>query len=194
MGRLSASLLTAIESGAPTKQVFKRIVPTNSLHLAYTTFTFDEGAFADGSLRVVTRAGSRTHEVWNPHPMAAPSPAALRWTFECSNADGVCHPGHAASLWSNGAYSAKPQQCYIQHELWVKTASGWTEVTDVRFYGRVIDVSYSMTAAPDKSVRPAVAAITVEQAGAWEHLRRPWTENDGVRSLVYDGTSGPMGF
>lgn len=195
MGNLTTAQLTAIAAGAPVRQVFTIMAPAASGSSTFGSRVIDGGAQAGDSARRVTKAGSRKHSVWNPHPVAKATATAARHLFEADNSDGVFFPGHAYSWWNNATYQATPEECHFQHSLFIKEADGsWSEVTSIRFTGRVIAVAFSDTASPGPVASGSIATITVEQLGAWGSLRRVWTEDDGTHTQVTDGTSGALEF
>lgn len=194
MGNLGSSQLEAILAGQPVAQRWTLSVPLDAQHSYFYDTVIDSGVFnggavaqTDASKRRVTRAGSRTHEVWNPSPQDADTPNAVRYTFEVGNEDGYFFQGGSGTAWNPfGLYSARPQECRVTHQLfvWSVTQNAWQEITHMKFVGEIKEVTYdgafSMTTDTNgnRAACPATATITCEQIGAQSALRVRFTEDD----------------
>lgn len=199
MGNLTSTQLEAISGGQPIRQVFSIKAPVLADHSSYTTTVIDSGLFAAGTTATrVLRCGTRTHKVWNPHPMEDVRPEAVRYSIEVANGDGYFHR-KSGSPWNPfGIYDASPIECFLIHQLYVFEPSGsggtWTAIPHMDFIGRIIEVNYSgggslvrrdigggTTAA---GLAPNTVTIVSEQVAAWETLRRVFNKDDGIRSTV----------
>lgn len=194
MGNLTAGQLAAFTSGQPVRQVWSIRAPVLADHSAYTTTVLDDGVFAASATprtRVI-KAGSRRHKVWNPHPMSDSRPEAVRYVIEVANGDGYLHR-KSGSPWNPfGLYDAAPAECFLIHQIYVLEASSWSEVTHMRFEGRILRVEYSGTAAMTKrdlggvavpQEAPTTATITSEQDGAWIVLRDSFDKSHATETL-----------
>jgi hypothetical protein len=186
LSNLTGPQIAAITSGQPVRQVWTISSPQQAAHTSYADVVVDEGIFAAGALSTsrIIKAGSRKHEVWNPHPQEADKPKALRYSIEAANHDGKFHM-RSGSFWNPyGLYDADVSECFLTHQIYIRTsASLWEEVLAMKFSGRVISVDYNGGASANRTSSPVaapnVAVITAEQEGAWQILRRTFTRDDG---------------
>ena len=206
MGKLTAGQLAAFTSGQPVRQVWSIRAPMLADHSAYTTTVLDDGVFsavADPRRRVL-KAGTRRHKVWNPHPMSDGRPEAVRYAIEVANGDGYFHL-KTGSPWNPfGLYDAAPAECFLIHQIYVQEASGWSEITHMRFEGLVLSVEYSGSAAMTKRDLGGVAVpqevsnvatITSEQVGVMTVLRKKFDINDAdIDRINYDGVPNLFGY
>jgi hypothetical protein len=127
----------------------------------------------------VVRAGSRKHEVWNPHVNAPVEAKALRYSFEVDNSDGFFHMKTGGCFNIAGIYNADPTECTVTHETYIMVAGQYQRVDAMSFVGSIISVDYVSSANHAGAAVGQTAVITCEQAGAWDALRRTFTKDDG---------------
>lgn len=194
MSNLTAGQLAALTSGQPVRGVWSIKTPVLADHSSYTTTVIDDGLFSTGNIRRVIKAGTRTHKVWNPHPMEDSRPEAVRYTIEVGNGDGYFHR-KSGSPWNPfGLYDAAPSECFLIHQLyvWDRTTAVWSPLSHMDFIGRVLSVEHTGAGSLIRrevspgvtvpGVAPNTATITAEQVGAWETLRRVFNKDDGNRA------------
>jgi hypothetical protein len=183
LSNLSPAQIASIKNGegiALTWEIHAPISAGGSLDSQYVYIHSLPTADA-GSMHRVVRAGSRKHEVWNPHVNAPVEAKALRYSFEVDNSDGFFH-AKAFGCWNlHGAYQADPTECVVVHKtcVYMQATGTYEEIQTMTFTGRIISVEYASSAKHDGSPAPHTAVITCEQDGAWEALRRAFIKDDG---------------
>lgn len=197
MSNLTAAQLAAFTSGQPVRQVWSIKAPVLADHSAYTETTIEDGIFpiTAGQKRRVLKAGKRRHFVMNPHPQLDQELAAVRYSIEVDNGDGLFHR-KSGSVWNPfGIYDAAPAECFLLHYVyvWEHVAQVWSEITHMRYIGRVIEAqSAGLAAMTKREVSPGVVTaqeaprsvtITSEQVGAWEVLRKTFNKDDCNRTV-----------
>lgn len=185
MGRYTADQLAAIRAGQPVRQTWDIYVPTSSAHSAYDAVPLDAGLYAGGAAQGLTRivrAGSRKFEAWNPSPMVQNKPKAVRYSFTARNNDRFFYrAGGAGSAWYSptGSYQAEPQECRVEHTLYVLLLTGvWSELSFLTFIGQVRALHFEDGSDADREPSGKLCTVTTEQVGAWSVLRRPFSVND----------------
>jgi len=182
MGLLTAGQLAAIEGGARVRQVWKIITPdqADKDSATWTTYTIHDDA---GSEKCVTDAGKRKVTGYN---ISMAVPGELRvgdYSITVSNPDGLFYvdqyPGY---FWGtdgiSSSYYADPQECLLRHEVYVMVDGAWSEITAVRYIGRIVDITYDDGGNHD-GAQPGTATISSENNLVTELLRYEWTEDDG---------------
>lgn len=191
MGLLTSDQLAAIQGGARVRQVWTLLVPTSSDRTAFTeTVIHDDDWSGD---KCVIDAGKRRVSGYNVSLMEPGEMRTGDYSFEVANINGQFYQAGAGTLFVNGAYLAKPQECRVRHQLYVDVGhngephpdapsltvwSRWDEIEAVRYEGRIVDVRYSDTGGAT-GAKPGTAVIETENADVSTVLLYRWQETDG---------------
>lgn len=199
-GRLTTAQKIAITAGAAIRQTWDIVVPFNAAHSIYETVPIDAGIFSMDEVVLwelvtnrIIKAGSRKHVVFNPSPNVKATPKAVSYSFVVDNSDGHFYEGHPQSFYNlYETYLAVPQECLIVHKIFVaiNSSSGvtWSELTHMRFTGRIKELRHEDTADSKGDIVGAQTTITCEQVGAWDALRRLWTIDDAIDVAMINGS------
>ena len=195
VGRLTTAQRIAIGAGATIRQTWDILVPSAD-HTVYHTRVIDPGIFGEpGSEQgsAVTKAGTRKHVVFNPSPNVKATPKAVSYSFVVDNSIGAFYEESTNSIyWYLAVYHASPQECLIVHKIFVaiNSSSGvtWSELTHMRFTGRIKELRHEDTADSKGDIVGAQTTITCEQVGAWDALRRLWTIEDATDVAMTNGS------
>lgn len=186
MGLLSTTALSAIQSGAKIRQVWKIRVP-HSLPLAeatiFSTYTIHDD---DGDEKCVIDPGSISTSAYNVSFVEKGTLDAGSYAIEVDNYSGNFYSQHdwtVGQSYQNYFYAdlgssevwRSPQECQLQHLMYVKTSSGWEEIYS--YIGTIVDVEYTESAGPSGPVG-ATAIIDTESAAA-AVLRYVFSAEDG---------------
>jgi hypothetical protein len=186
VGLLTAAQLSAIQSGAKVRQVWKIYVPYDSTHATYEEWTIHDDA---GQYQCVVDAGSRSVSGFNVS-MSVPGELTVGdCTFTVDNTGSQTfenrkfYPGGELTSFfvgnslSGTPYLADPQECLLQHQIFVKVSGAWSELTGVSYKGRIVDIIFDEGGNHD-GAQPGTATITAENNIAAEILRYEWKEDD----------------
>jgi len=191
MARLTATQIALIQSGQPIRQQWKTVCPVDSAHSGFIDNLIEAGIYPVKSTedyRRVIDEGSRTYEVFNPHPRASNKPKKLRYQFEVDNRDGHFYKG-AGNAWNPlSLYDAEPQECRIKHGLSVydPATDSWSAIGHMDYEGRVLHVEYvdGQNAAGD--IVPVSAIIFTESMTVRGILDRVYNIEDADDELIDD--------
>ena len=177
MGLLGYAL-PSIKAGQRIEQKWQILAPQSAGSATFQTTTIhDDGT----TTKCVTDAGSRKVTAFNVS-LAEPGKLSIgRYSFVVDNTSGMAHPTTSGNWFYNstGAYQAQPQECLVKHFVYVIdiTTLNRTELTCVRYYGRIIDVEYDDGGRPGEAV-PGTATI-VSESGLAQAMRYKWSLADG---------------
>jgi hypothetical protein len=178
VGLLTAAQLSAIQSGARVRQVWKIHAPKSSDHNTYLTQTIHDDY---GSLQTVVDAGKRVVSGYN---VSMSEPGELKvgdYTITVDNSSRRFYPGIYDGFFDPSAvapvYYPEPQECLLEHLVYVMVSGAWSELTGVSYKGRIVDIIFDEGGNHD-AAQPGTATITAENNIAAEILRYEWKEDD----------------
>lgn len=181
MSNLTPSQLSAIAGGSSIAQTWNILCPIAAGGSPTSITHVHTLPGSEPSRYRVVRAGTRKHEVWNPHVNADINATSLRYSFEVDNSDGFFHLKSGGAFNTAGLYAADPTECLVEHKTYVMSlvTKQHEEIESMSFTGNIISVEYVGSAKTSGTISPATAVITCEQAGAWDALKRPFIKEDG---------------
>lgn len=189
MGLLTAAALTAIQSGARIRQVWKIKVPYTLPLIEATSFTTHAIHDDDGSEKSVTDPGEISTTAYNVSLADPGELSAGSYSIVVDNSGGEFYTQHdwaSGQSTSNYFYTDQgtstdtwrsPQECYLQHLMyvWDESTGAWVEIYD--YTGVIVDVEYTESANSDGATG-ADCRISTESAVVGI-LRYVFTEDDG---------------
>jgi hypothetical protein len=175
MALLTAAQIAAIASGAPVRQVWKIYVPWSAISTFWDTITIHDD---DGAETCVTDPGRRKVTAYNVSMAKPGTLAAGTYSITCANDDGMFYKATSGNHFysTTGTYQADPQECHLEHTLYVWSAGAWSELLQYR--GRITGAEYRDIAGVD-GPHGATVDINTEQLGVSELLRESWDYEDG---------------
>lgn len=181
MGLLSAAQITAITAGARVRQVFKIYTPRASGSSTFDAVTIHDDDPSNPTRRCL-KAGRREVTGYNISLAVPGKLEAGTYAPEFDNSDAYFCPEYATNVFYNstGSYQADPQECDLEHKVYVWDAAtpGWSELTMVAYRGRIEDVQYEQAGA--SGLAGASAVIVCKSLAALSSvLDYCWTEDDG---------------
>ena len=200
MARLTATQIALIKAGQPIRQEWLTVSPIDSAHSGFVDFTIEAGIYpikSTENYRRVIDEGTRTYEVFNPHPRSNNKPKKLRYSFEVDNRDGYFYKG-AGNAWNPlSLYDAEPQECRVKHVLSVYDPDTdlWSAFTHMSYEGRVLHVEYVDGKSAAGDIVPVSAIIQTEALAVRGVLDHVYTLDDGDDELIDDpGGLGDFSF
>ena len=181
MGLLGTYQMNGILAGNRIRQRWRILHPTDSTHAVYNWATIHDDD--DSQYRCVIDPGKRKVSGYN---ISMAVPGELRvgdYSITVDNSSGFFYPGTTDSHWSfthdiYPDYLADPQECLLQHNVYVWLDGAFREIYPAAYTGRVVDVIYNDGGTHD-GAQPGTATITTENNIVSEILRREWVEDDG---------------
>ena len=178
MALLSAPQIAAIAAKAPLRQFWRIYTPTASGNDPTTAVVVHDDA--DSSTRkYVVDPGKRKVTAYNVSMASPGTLAAGTYSITCANDDGMFYTATVGNFFFNatgGTYQAMPQECHLEHILYIWSVGAWSEILSYR--GRITEVEYRDVANVDGPTG-ATVDIKTEQVGISELLREAWTVEDG---------------
>ena len=130
MALLSAPEIAAIAAGAPVRQFWRIYTPTASGNAPVTAVVVHDDA--DSTTRkYVVDPGRRKVSAYNVSMASPGSLAAGTYSITCANDDGMFYTATSGNFFYNSTgatYQADPQECHLEHILYVWSAGAWSEI------------------------------------------------------------------
>lgn len=179
MGLLGA-LLEHVEAGARIRMVWTLQVPRESGGTTLDDVVIHDDDPTENDVRSVIDAGER--EVW-AYNVSLAEPGKLevgQYQFVVANPDGLFYTATTGNYFYNstGSYQADPQECFVNHQLYVRVGGYWIEASNLAYIGKIESIKYHDTGRAD-GVRPLSATIITRNSGISEILKYIFTEEDG---------------
>lgn len=177
MGLLTTAQREAIAAGAPLRQQWLLLVPSDYIRASATyayVYLHDDLL----AIRRVVKAGHREQHCYNVTLQQEGKLEVGKYTFVCDNSDFALTPFISGTLFEHPTshYQSDPISCYIEHRVYVMTPSGESELP-LTYKGRIMSMDYEDVVGLDGASRGQLCTIETEATGVTEVLRTEWTED-----------------